>query len=216
MLKKYSRQYDLIPQELLKEPIHLIGAGGIGSWSALCLTKMGCTNLTVQDMDKVALVNTASQLYGEGDIGKPKVTALAEIINNLSNLQITPLDQKWTPEQVLKAPIVISGLDSMETRRQVWDKVRKNTDIRWYIDGRMQGDLIRIYGVDLTDTEKMAAYEKTLVMGEDSEPVACTSKAVIYNTFICGGVITNLVKKAIRGEVVRFETIVDLVNLMII
>ena len=38
----YLRQKDIVPIESLGEPVHIIGAGGIGSPVAMTLGKMGC------------------------------------------------------------------------------------------------------------------------------------------------------------------------------
>ena len=57
------RQFDLIPEDVLGEPITIIGVGAIGSWTTLALAKMGFQNLTVFDDDKVSIENMNSQFY---------------------------------------------------------------------------------------------------------------------------------------------------------
>ena len=213
---KYIRQYDMIAPELLATPIHIIGAGGIGSWSTLALAKMGCTNIISQDMDTVSIENTASQIYGDVDIGKPKPEALREIVTPLTSIQISTNCEPWKPSQKIKCPIIISALDNMDTRAKLWQSLKLNPVARWYIDGRMAGDLIRIYCIDMTKPETWSKYEKTIVTRANIEPVPCTGKAVVYNVFICAGVITNLVKKIAKNEDTKPETIIDLITLAII
>ena len=211
---KYARQLDLIDPELLATPIRVIGAGGIGSWATLAITKMGCHNVSVQDFDRVEMENTASQIYGEKHIKMTKVDALREIIKELSEVDILPVMEKWVPEQEIVEPILISGLDSLDTRGELWTSVKKNKFVKWYIDGRMSGNIIRLYTVKIGEDNSF--YEKTLVTDKNVEEEACTSKAVIYNTFMCGSLIANLVKKIIKGEEYKREIIVDLFNLEIL
>ena len=82
--KKYSRQLDFVKPSELDIPIWIIGAGGIGSWTTLALSKMGCNNLVVFDHDKVELHNTPSQLYTSDQIGQMKTAALKETILKLT------------------------------------------------------------------------------------------------------------------------------------
>ena len=77
-IERYKRQYDFVKFDELKLPIHVIGAGGVGSWTALLLAKMGCQDITVYDMDEVEDHNVASQFYSEDQLGMNKLDALKE------------------------------------------------------------------------------------------------------------------------------------------
>ncbi len=213
-LTKFSRQFDLIDPSLLEKSITIIGAGGIGSWSTLALAKMGCSLIGVQDFDKVELENTASQLYGEKHIGMYKVDALQEIVEELTSIKIVPNYDHWEKNTPVISPIVVSGLDSLDVRGDLWESIKNNPMVEWYIDGRMSGNIIRIYTVKIG--EDNAWYEKTLVGDKNLEPEACTSKAVCYNTLSCAGIIADLIKKVCKGESYKREVIVDLVNLEIL
>lgn len=206
MNDKYTRQYDLIDSGLLDKPVTMIGAGGIGSWTALVLAKMGCTDVSIYDGDKVEMVNTASQLYGESSIGIVKAMAIGSIVKQLTGIAITPRPTHWV-DSILNDEIIITGLDSMEVRRKVWEGLKHRTS-GLLIDGRMSGDVIHIFIHKLgTDSTR---YEKTL-LGEP-EPEACTGKAVVYNTSMIGSLIANLVKHYIKNEDVPTEILVDLFN----
>ena len=74
--QKYVRQSDIINPEVLGTPVHIIGAGAIGSCAALALAKIGFKDFTVYDFDSVELHNLPNQMYRAKDIGKPKVEAL--------------------------------------------------------------------------------------------------------------------------------------------
>ena len=57
----------------------VIGVGGVGSWVAEGLARSGVGALTLVDLDDVCVTNVNRQLPAlDGNIGRPKVTALAE------------------------------------------------------------------------------------------------------------------------------------------
>src|SRR3989304_1851615 len=76
----FLRQLELVPPEALETPVAVVGCGGIGSFAALALAKMGCRHLTLYDDDKVEEHNLPNQLYRPADVGRPKAEALAEIV----------------------------------------------------------------------------------------------------------------------------------------
>jgi len=57
----------------------VVGVGGVGSWTVEGLTRSGVGALTLIDLDDVCVTNVNRQLPAlDGQIGRPKVTALAE------------------------------------------------------------------------------------------------------------------------------------------
>ncbi len=59
--------------------VAVVGVGGVGSWTVEGLARSGIGALTLIDLDDVCVTNTNRQLPAlEGNIGRPKVEALAE------------------------------------------------------------------------------------------------------------------------------------------
>ncbi len=57
----------------------VIGVGGVGSWIAEALARSGIGAITMVDLDDVCITNVNRQLPAlDGQIGRPKVTVLAE------------------------------------------------------------------------------------------------------------------------------------------
>src|SRR6185503_3373010 len=57
----------------------VVGVGGVGSWAVEGLARSGVGALTLVDLDDVCVTNVNRQLPAiEGQIGRPKVTVLAE------------------------------------------------------------------------------------------------------------------------------------------
>lgn len=216
--RKYSRQLDLITPKELNVPILIIGAGGIGSWAALALTKMGCTNITVIDHDVVDIENTPSQLYS--DVGTYKVEALKKEILDKTGVLIHGIRstfQSWVITQKPTAyEIVIFAVDSLLQRKEILTyMLSQQIYTKFLIDARMAGELIRILTVDTLKKEEFIEYAKTLDINKPAHEEPCTSKAVVYNTFLCGGLIASLVKKFVKKEIIKSNIIFDITNLQI-
>lgn len=61
--------------------VAVVGVGGVGSWAAEGLARSGLGGLTLIDRDDVCVTNVNRQLPAlDGQIGRPKVTVLAERI----------------------------------------------------------------------------------------------------------------------------------------
>ncbi len=59
--------------------VGVIGVGGVGSWIVEALARSGIGRLTLVDLDDVCITNVNRQLPAlDGQIGRPKVTVLAE------------------------------------------------------------------------------------------------------------------------------------------
>lgn len=107
--------------------------------------------------------------------------------------------------------IVILAVDSMETRRNLANGGLRSGFWKLLIDGRMGGDQIEIYTV-----RSAQEYDKTLVPLSDVETGPCTERSVIYNTAVIGGLITNQVKKFVKGDKLHPVITVDLYNLVML
>jgi molybdopterin/thiamine biosynthesis adenylyltransferase len=127
-LARYNRQL-IIPdfgeegQRKLKDSrLVIVGMGGLGCASATYLTAAGVGHITIVDFDTVEISDLNRQiLYGEGDIGKRKVTVAKRKLSRLnSRVEITPVFAKITEENALSlikgAQVVIDGLDNSATR----------------------------------------------------------------------------------------------------
>ncbi len=204
----FSRQSDLVDIEALETPITLIGCGGIGSFTALALAKMGCFHLTVYDDDLVEGQNIPNQLFRLGDVGQLKVERLADIIKSFTG---TGIDVR--PERVVNQRlqgIVVSGVDSMEARRRIWDRsIRFKAGVAAYIDARMGAEVSRIYTVRPADPDHVRFYERTLYSDDEALHIPCTAQAIVYTNFGIASLVAGQVKRVAMGEACKREIIFD-------
>jgi molybdopterin/thiamine biosynthesis adenylyltransferase len=206
---EFLRQLDLVKPEALETPVHLIGCGGIGSFTALALAKLGCPCLHLYDDDRVEEHNIPNQLFRTSDIGRPKVEALAEILEGFAGVR--PWRHLRRIEGERLQGIVVSGVDSMATRKSLWQKaVRHRAGIPLFLDGRLGAEVCRLYAIRPADPDDVRCYEQSLYDDSQAVPLSCTAGAIIYTGFAMASLIADQVKRFAVGEVVPREILYDL------
>ena len=114
-------------QRLKAARVLIVGAGGLGAPAALYLAAAGVGTIGLVDADGVALSNLQRQvLYGSGDVGRSKVLAAGERLQQLNpNVVVEPhrrmLDADNAAGLVRGYDLVLDGTDSFETRFAVSD-----------------------------------------------------------------------------------------------
>jgi len=211
----FWRQLDILKPSELNISISIIGAGGIGGPTALVLAKMGCRQVTVFDNDTIESHNLPNQFYRLADVGKFKVEALKEIIGLFTGVKIDARKERFSLDGGL-TDVIISGVDTMASRKEIWEAIKWKTAVRLYIDGRMGGEVARIFSARPHDPDDVNFYEKTLYSDDDSEDLACTAQAIIYNVFAMASFIANQVKRVVKNEDLDKEIVLDFKTITLI
>ena len=69
--KVFTRQTGILhPEIAAKTRVCIVGCGGIGSWTALFLAKLGIAGFELYDEDLVELHNLPNQLFRHKHLGK--------------------------------------------------------------------------------------------------------------------------------------------------
>lgn len=188
-----TRQMDLIPIEVLREPITIIGAGAVGSWTALALAKMGFGDITVFDHDVVDVENLNSQFYPHSAVGQLKVSALSDLVKSFTGIKITTHAMRYT---VGTHPgIVIAAVDSMEARKLIWENHKGlGAGTRAIIDPRMGAEQALLYVMNPLSETDAESYEKSLYTDDEAVHERCTAKATIYTANLLSGLVCKAVK----------------------
>jgi adenylyltransferase/sulfurtransferase len=132
-IQRYSRHF-LLNQvgekgqhRLLRSKVLLIGAGGLGSPTALYLAAAGVGTLGLMDGDVVDITNLQRQiLHTTADIGKPKVESGTRTLKALNpDVNIVALPTRITVDNVMEIikdyDLIVDGSDNFETRYLVND-----------------------------------------------------------------------------------------------
>jgi hypothetical protein len=149
--------------------------------------------------------NIPNQFYRLNDLTRPKVAALIDIIYEFTGVEIKPFVEAYQ-DQNLRG-IIISAVDSMKARKEIWKRVKGNAQIDLYIDARMGAEVARIYSIYPIDDVK--SYQQTLYGSKEAIQEPCTRRSIIYtvlgiSAFICGNV-----KKFLTGESIQKEIVLD-------
>ena len=109
-------------QKLLDAKVLLLGAGGLGSPTALYLAAAGVGTLGIVDDDTVDLSNLQRQvIHNSQRVGEPKVDSAEETITALNpDVQVNKYPVRLGPDNIMEIlpgyDIVVDGLDNFPTR----------------------------------------------------------------------------------------------------
>jgi molybdopterin/thiamine biosynthesis adenylyltransferase/rhodanese-related sulfurtransferase len=132
-IQRYSRHFLLSQvgekgqRKLLRSKVLLIGAGGLGSPTALYLTAAGVGTIGLMDGDIVDITNLQRQiLHTTADVGKPKVESGTRTLKALNpDVNVIALPARITVDNVADIiadyDLVVDGSDNFETRYLVND-----------------------------------------------------------------------------------------------
>lgn len=196
----YTRQRDWFDPDRTNASVTIVGCGGIGSFTALALAKLGVQRLTLVDYDVVEEHNIPNQLFGHGDLGLTKVRSLADISDVLGG------EAKWDcrdhrlQDGVPLSDVVISALDSMHARKDLWELVKGKPQCRLFLDARLAGQAIVLYAVRPMNPDDQAGYEATLYSDKEAADDPCTARAVIDVGFAVASLLTRAVRKHYARE----------------
>jgi molybdopterin/thiamine biosynthesis adenylyltransferase/rhodanese-related sulfurtransferase len=130
---RYQRHHQLkgfgriAQQKLSNAHVLLIGAGGLGSSSALYLAASGIGQITIIDDDKVSLSNLQRQIIHRTEsIGRLKVESAKQQLSALNpeiiiNTIAKRLNLDNAQQLINEADIVVDGSDNLDTRYLVND-----------------------------------------------------------------------------------------------
>ena len=210
---RFLRQLNIVSPEKLSFPITVIGAGAIGSAVMVGLAKMGCSDLTVWDDDRLEEINIPSQMCKPALVGRPKVEALAELVCELTEIEIKKISRRYSG-QYLEGVIIIA-VDTMNSRQNVWKRIKLNSKIPLLIDTRMGAEFARIYTIHPMNIEEVDFYEQNLYSNDGAEHLPCSGRSIIYCPTVIAGLVTMIVKQYAVNHPVPREILFDLPHLIL-
>lgn len=199
------------PEEHPNASATFVGVGGIGSFAATAVSKLGVPNITLIDPDTVEVHNAPNQFHRITDAGEPKVAALAAQIEGhigtkAKGFQARIGEQGWERDGMGSLPgdlngVVVSGFDSMDARQKLWDqKLKMNPQVSLYVDGRIAGELILLYALCPYDLAAIEKYEATLHSDDEAEEAVCTERGLIDVGFTIGALVSRIVRRHFANE----------------
>ena len=153
-----TKSYDFFKPEDIKEQIHVIGCGSVGSAVAELLARFGLTKITLYDFDRVEPKNLTNQLFRQEHVGKKKTTALADMLYEINpemmnTIKVAP--HGYTDQKL--SGYVFLCVDNIELRRQIALDNKDNLYIKAMFDFRTR----------LTDAQHYSANWGDMKMVDD-------------------------------------------------
>ncbi|MSQ12785.1 MAG: molybdopterin-synthase adenylyltransferase MoeB [Dehalococcoidia bacterium] len=132
-VKRYSRHIIMASvgskgqRKLLQSKVLIIGAGGLGSPSAVYLTLAGVGTVGIVDFDTVDISNLQRQiLHHDSDVGRPKVVSARETLKSFNpDVNVVTHETRLTSENAMEIisqyDVVVNGADNFPARYLVND-----------------------------------------------------------------------------------------------
>jgi len=207
-MSRFLRQIDLLDPKVCNETITIIGAGATGSFVALSLAKMGLSNIRVYDADLIEDHNFPNQLFPLDKLNMNKADALRELVETFTGEKIKSVPRMYE-RQPLKG-IVVSALDTMSGRKQIYKNCLKSEEVKLIIDPRTGPEIFRIFSVDPSLEACRKAYEKTLHSDADADEAPCTGRSIIYSVLAVSAFVCKQIKHFLMKEDYKADIIMDM------
>lgn len=169
---------------IYKKEVMVLGAGGIGSWTALLLARLGC-NLYIFDMDTYDITNMSGQFLELSSIGKNKAEALSDLIKKTCDEISIETFGEYTEESETHH-IVFSCFDNMKARKIAFLKwfdhiktLEKDSQERKeaiFIDGRLLAEQWQLFCIKPNEKEINEYYKNHLFDDKEVAELDCTFK----------------------------------------
>jgi len=215
-----AKSYDFFKPEEVKERIHIIGCGSVGSTVAELLARFGLTKLTLYDFDKVEPKNLANQLFRQEHIGMEKVVALAQMLCEINPEMESTI--KTAPDGYVTQKLsgyVFLCVDNIDLRREIATANKSNPYIKAMLDFRTRLTDAQHYAADWSDMKMVDDFIRSMNFSheeaaEETPVSACNVTLSVAPTVrvICSLGVTNFVnftkgaglKKFIQMDAFRF------------
>ncbi|HEX3020297.1 MAG TPA: sulfur carrier protein ThiS adenylyltransferase ThiF [Chitinispirillaceae bacterium] len=107
--------------------IGIAGAGGLGSNCAHILVRCGFDKLRIADFDTVSLSNLNRQIYRPSDLGKIKVTCLAEILTEINpQVELETFDERIDRTNIHRifdcCDVLVEAFDNPECKTMLMEE----------------------------------------------------------------------------------------------
>lgn len=197
-------------ENIQKKTVILAGIGGIGSFVGFLLARMKPAAMFIYDNDTVEAVNMSGQLYGQSDLGRTKVSALAEMIRNYANYgSVFAISERFTNESEA-SDIMICGFDNMAARKLFFNKwlshvqskpeeERKNC---LFIDGRLAAEMFQILCIKGDDEYNIKRYNNEFLFSDaEADETICSYKQTTFCANMIASYMVNLFVNFCANEI---------------
>lgn len=140
------RHLDFFNPMKIKDTVHVIGVGAVGSHIASALARLGVKNLHIWDFDDVESHNIPNQMFTEEDLGNLKIDAVEKQLLKI-NPEISITKHTKYVDQELKG-YIFSCVDNIEVRKHIYEVNEYNALIQAVFDTRIGLDAGQVFSAN--------------------------------------------------------------------
>lgn len=205
-MQQYDNRFKDAPwyEKCKEEQILVIGLGGIGSSTMYCLAKTIPAEYIILDGDTVEEYNIGCQFFEKNDVGYLKVESIHDMLVKHTSTTVSTIGSMWKEGDIV-APITITALDNMKTRKEVFEQWKTMEDREILIDGRLRATMYEVYVVT---PGREAEYEATLFEDSEVPDDVCTFKQTAYFAMMIGAKITQILTNYLSNKYTNSNTCV--------
>lgn len=176
----------------------LVGCGGIGSYTAAILARLGIGSLTLVDFDRVEETNVATQDLSQRDIDELKVASVAARLSDINpTLNINTSPTAFAARHLEPEHILIMAVDSIKARQEIYAIFKaKAIPGQVLIDPRMGAESFELWVVRY-GSDFQVEYERSLFDPTPRPELPCGERAIAYTGAFAGSLTANAVKRAV-------------------
>ena len=196
----FSDQIGIFDPSRVDEVVTVIGVGGIGASILPTILTMGFRRFRLYDPDVVEDRNVATNLiYRSKDMYRAKVERAKEYLLDNDALEVEIVQEYYTGQEPLSG-LVISGVDGMPARKEIWRHVLAG-DVFLYLDGRIGGRHASLFAIEPFNSAHIDWYEKYwLFDDEEAVDLPCTVRTVVYPAVALGACMADFLGRWSRKE----------------
>jgi len=188
----------MFPEHVAQDThVLLVGCGGIGSYTASILARLGIGSLTLVDFDRVEATNVATQDLSLCDVGDYKVNALRDYLvglNEVLTIEVSPVH--FAARHIFTGCTTIMAVDSIKVRQEIYQTWSKRaTPGQVLIDPRMGAESFELWVVR-HGSEFELEYKRSLFDPTPRPELPCGARAIAYTGAFAGALTASAVRRS--------------------
>ena len=219
-----AKSFEFFNPDTVKDAIHIIGCGSVGSTVAELLARFGLTNVSLYDFDVVEEHNLANQMFTTKNLYKPKVEGVYDRwveINPEAAKTIKLFGDGWTGQKL--SGYVFLCVDNIELRKKIVEANKYNMNIKAMFDFRTALTSAQHYAADWNKQSSVKALLETMDFtheeAEKNVPVSACKVSLCVMPTVWSVAMTGVVnfvnfvkeKELVQAAIVNpfnFETLI--------
>lgn len=181
-----SKSLEYFNPSTIKDKIHIIGCGSVGSTLAENLVRCGLTSLVLWDMDIVEPKNIVNQMFYECHVNSKKTEALLDILKDINPdvEKKTKLKSDGWRGETLSGYIFLC-VDNIELRKEIVEKHMNNPMVKAVFDFRTLLESAQHYAADWSDTKMKEDLLNTMQFSHEEATAETPTSACGITLGVC-------------------------------